>query len=581
MQVTRSMARSKPSKPTRDHLRRDDSHITDEKAQRHFRSSIPPEWIVNHFERDYGKDFHVELTGEGGRVTQAFYVQLKGTAGKCKHIDNGAAISFSLEHKYLSYYLREVKLPVFLVVVDVSSGRGYWLFTQQYLTQHPGWKKGGSYSLRIPTANKLEDTPALAQGVADALNWMVVYQQKPLQDRVREHILALEAKDPRYRVKATFSEEMARLQLIPKEPVRLKFHICSKKKRFQARMHADFFDRGLPVEFGAGELVVEGSALLQELVASGGTAQLCARSDCQLTLIAYDEHDSPVEVWPGISAEITGGTKEWRFQGRAGRSPLAVKVGPLGGTSQGSVNLSVTAREWLGQPLLGVSYFDKMVAFFSKLSRYPCVGTRFEIEGNTVFDTRVRLEDVGQFGSLTHFLQLFGKAREVAKRYDLNPICSAENLSGEALRDIEIAHAILTTGQYESPSKDWRVDITFPKTVATGLLDGDRVVRDLVLFADEGTRLPFMGQEISLGRLAWDLTEADVYTPEDELRRLMASQNEDVTVSFRTNSNTRGVLRQVPDEEWTEYTQSTPDGVTRSGAAAIDWKGGRTTLPPG
>jgi len=111
------MARKKPPKPVRDHLRRDETHLTDEKAQRHFLASIPPEWIANPFQNDYGKDFHVEMTSEGGRVTQAFYVQLKGSAGNCKYINNGGAVSCSLEHKYLTYYLREVKLPVLLVVV--------------------------------------------------------------------------------------------------------------------------------------------------------------------------------------------------------------------------------------------------------------------------------------------------------------------------------------------------------------------------------------------------------------------------------------------------------------------------------
>ena len=63
------------------------------------------------------------------------------------------------------------------------------------------------------------------------------------------------------------------------------------------------------------------------------------------------------------------------------------------------------------------------------------------------------------------------------------------------------------------------------------------------------------------------------------LRRLLAAPGEGVTVNFRTNPNTRRVLRRVPDEEWNEF-RAAPGAVTGPGAAVVDWKTGRPGAHP-
>ena len=545
------MTRKNKKRPARDHLLRPESHVTDEQARLHFLTHTPAEWVRNPLAEDYGKDYHVELTEGGGRVGRAFYVQLKGTR-HCRYADGGATVCFPLERRHLAHYAAQTALPVFLVIVDVVAGRGFWLFLQEYLAGHAGWDAGASHTLRIPAANRLEDAVGFTAAVMWAMDWMAESQQQPLGDRARAFIRALEAKDPRYRVKATFSEEVARLELVPTEPVDLCFRVRPKGRRLQGRMAADFFERGLPVEFGAGELVVEGSALIHDLAAPGGTFRLEARAECQLTLTVLDERGEATVEWPGIPGALTGGTKEWRFQSSLARCPLAVAVGPLGAGVRGAIDLSVSPREWLGQPLLTASYFDRLVALVPKLAGRVAVRARCEVEGNAVFDHRATLDGVERFAPMIRFLRLVEMAREVARHFALNPTCTGETLGGEALRDIEAAHALLTTGRYDAPPDRWRVSITFDRAVAR-LLVGDPVIRDVVLFADEGTRLPFMGEQIDLGRLASELTEAVRVTPDDELARLLARPGEGVTVRFRTAPTTRRSIRRVSDAEWAEF----------------------------
>lgn len=166
-----------------------------------------------------------------------------------------------------------------------------------------------------------------------------------------------------------------------------------------------------------------------------------------------------------------------------------------------------------------------------------------------MFEVRVRMEQPGVFAPLVDLLTVMRQAREVARHFRINPTCTRTNLVGDALRDIEIAHALLTVGRFEEPAGDMRTDITFDKQTAAGFVAGERTLRDVVLYIDEGERVPFMDTFLDFGRLAWELAEATVYTPPDELTQFLAEPGDSVTVSFRTPPGGRRVLRPLDAEE--------------------------------
>lgn len=237
---------------------------------------------------------------------------------------------------------------------------------------------------------------------------------------------------------------------------------------------------------------------------------------------------------------------------RLGRSPLEFTAGPLGGGAGGSIRLSVDPARWVGQPLLTASYFDRLDSLLTALLAHPALGLEGEAEGNRLFSVRAEMPGVAGLARLVDFLGAVGKARQVARHFGLSPTCDLDTLGGKAVRDIRVAHALLTAGRYEFPSPDMRVDVTLDKSAARQFLE-DRTIHDVVLYADEGSRLPFMGHEVDLGRLGWELSEAALYTPADELRRRLARPGDAVTVSFRTTRRTRRVLRAVTEDEWAEY----------------------------
>jgi hypothetical protein len=70
-------------KHSRDYLERGTTHDIDEAAQRIFVPAIPLHWIPNELKKDYGKDYHIEITERDSRkiTGKIIYVQLKGADG--------------------------------------------------------------------------------------------------------------------------------------------------------------------------------------------------------------------------------------------------------------------------------------------------------------------------------------------------------------------------------------------------------------------------------------------------------------------------------------------------------------------
>lgn len=99
-------------------------------AGRIFEYNLPSSWIFRSQEdqNDFGIDGEVELKDKLGKAIgndSVFKVQIKGEENS-KYIDNGKILSFTLKIERLRYYFN-FKIPVILVVVEVSSDKVYWL----------------------------------------------------------------------------------------------------------------------------------------------------------------------------------------------------------------------------------------------------------------------------------------------------------------------------------------------------------------------------------------------------------------------------------------------------------------------
>ena len=149
------------------------SHQIDDAARAIFDDLRPKTWVANEHRHDYGKDYLVEMGEANGNLTgESFYVQLKGQV-RVSFNSSGKLAKFSLRTKHAAYYLDKVKdLPVFLVVVDVTKKRGWWVHLQPILDGESLWRRRNSVTIDLPASNELADVGKLREAVEVAKRWM-------------------------------------------------------------------------------------------------------------------------------------------------------------------------------------------------------------------------------------------------------------------------------------------------------------------------------------------------------------------------------------------------------------------------
>lgn len=141
---------------------RPQQHEIDDAACRLFEQSLPREWVYRPLPKDYGIDGEVEVFRDRKSTGIIFKVQIKGTESP-RLLSDGRIISFSLGVDDVSYYLDEVTIPVFLMLVDVNDSRVYWHAIQldndlARELRKAQVNRAGSVTVHIKTRNEIEKT---------------------------------------------------------------------------------------------------------------------------------------------------------------------------------------------------------------------------------------------------------------------------------------------------------------------------------------------------------------------------------------------------------------------------------------
>jgi hypothetical protein len=124
-------------------------HTLEKLSRQHVESILPPEWIVEGFENDYGLDLQVEIV-KNEQVTGAhFYIQLKSTDHLVVRKDG--YIAHPCKTSTLRYFLERPELVIY-VVYDAQQQEAYWIWIQDYLRQtvEAGWQNKEEITIRIP-----------------------------------------------------------------------------------------------------------------------------------------------------------------------------------------------------------------------------------------------------------------------------------------------------------------------------------------------------------------------------------------------------------------------------------------------
>lgn len=487
-------------------MKRPRSHQIDEEAQRVFQNALPSSWVVNKQENDYAKDYLVEVGHGNGDLTGTnFFVQLKGH-GNANFSKDRLTVRHTLRHRYAKYYLDKVKdLPVFLVVIDTTRKEGWWLFLQPVLQKDQGWRKQKSFVIELPTANSISDVPLLQAAIEDAKKWMRIAHPESIQDSIAGHKQRLIATDPRFDVKVGFINEEPRFQLLAKEPVSLQFTMAGEREIIKKKFD-DLINKGLEVAFQPGEVKISGSALFEQFEHSGGKIQSQVCFPGTVTLITIDETGNELGRLSELSGQYTGGQLELRFEGTLARSPLTLKIGPLGEGIGGSVSVSMHLLNWNGQRLLQLAYFDQIKPLFASLPH--SVSTKLECrkDGNVFFSITLPLQMQSFAKALSKMFESLWKGRQIAQRFNVNPVWTLERWDEDTIDNVNELYAIFFGNGWSRRMKNARITAQCErdsfKHSALKKADNPGLIR---LVSDE-VQYDFCGEFVSVGTIVREFT---------------------------------------------------------------------------
>jgi hypothetical protein len=413
-----------------------DAQKIDQAARPIFEAAMHGWCIPSALNPDIGIDYSVELLAEHpARKTATgdgdFLVQLKGeTDAKYPNGD----LSQSFPTRDLRYFLASKRRPVFLVVVDVNTRRGYWKFLQRFAAEEADQGKLASQesiTIRIPAAQTLEDPDAFRAAVAEADRWMADRWPGAPHAAVRNLKNQIETGDPRVVVEISADENTTRIVVHPKEPIQFSIVVEGSPDALR-RFEDDAFGRGLPVDSEKYEVKIRGRGM------PGGDAEEIAgvhmakkfSGHAVLTSISSNGKSSAPLTLQG---EFQAGTTECRFLGKLPSGVLEMdlafaipQVPPTSLAVDIRADFRFRPQAWKGRSLSILPDFGVLDSFFSEFSDTHQVTIQVFCEGNPLFAGHVRGEMIAGLLNFAAGIDFFRVARRLTKRWKSVPVFPGE-----------------------------------------------------------------------------------------------------------------------------------------------------------
>lgn len=534
-------------------MERPRQHEIDTEAQNILKSALPSAWVVNPHTTDYGKDYHVELCEEQQLTGLEFYIQLKGQEHVKFNKDKTHA-PFSLERKHAIYYADKVRQPVFLVLVDVNTKIGYWIFVQSYLLDYlkgTDWRKNKTVTTRVPINNLITDTSALRTAIIQAEDYMTPLRPASIEAAVSAHEKRYSSIDPRLKVKISVDGDRKAMSIIPLEEVSLKVKFKNPEK------WDNYFGKGQSTSFDFEEVEITGSPLIDELFQPGGIATFDPpKLDGTATLLAKSASGEIISRLDNIPGKLSYGHSECRFEGGFPHSAFSVTMQskPHKG-SKGPLHIRFDVEKWHGQHVRHLAYFDQIAEFLKGAKDAASLGTECYWNGNQLFSGRS--EDTDKSDKSLRALKAFAtytlvmdKARKICELVDVNPVL-AKIPDEQQQIEIHELHRLLTTGSYRKRIGEGEVIVPFDKEYIPKLIE--QIEKDthdapLVLISNKSQDMPFLGMEVAVGRLKYEHTHMDIKPTKEELEKRMG-EGEQIDVEFISTTTSEQIVERIEGED--------------------------------
>jgi len=519
-------------------LQKHSTHQTDDLGKQILAATLPLNWVRNEHFTDYGKDFHVELCGVDGELTgESIYIQLKSTVSQ-KHNKDKSLATYALESKHARYYSKIKDLPVFLVLIDVTSRIGYHLFMQKWLDENQGWKRKRSISVGVPTKNLLSESVALTTAIQDAKKWLQARHPQSIQNAVESQVGSIIALDPRFSIRTTVEGKKVTHQLQALSNIEVKMAANDATAAEKLRRFSDFGDT---VEFSPMELAVSGSDLIAMIQEHGCTIE-SKGIEASLLLVAKDKFDGAIYNSPSFACAVTGGTMKSIVKTTNQNCPIDLTLVLNQSDSKASVTFKLNKSIWEGATVCKLPYFEHSLRLIQTLRGADSIEFVIEHNGNVLSTIPFRNGFNVLAGDVLPLLSSIERLRRLCTHFGIDPIWNEESFLKDLWYFNRVA-AMVFDNQWEG----------FASGVVTGIIAEKRSIA--VIRKNKKKPAPFnvtidltytlLGKELHLGRVSHDYNNMIATISKCKPAQRTAGVTKEYLVAFKPTPKSALVMQLV------------------------------------
>lgn len=510
-------------------------------------------WIAQYQQQQYHEDYVVEWVEAGELSGAKFSVQQKGH--KLIRIQ-GSSILEQMKTKHLRYYSENARLPVFLVVVDTTRERGYYLFLQEWLdanTTPSQLRKRKHVSVRVASKNDIQDSVRFRAEVERAIAYMARKFPGTVEDAVRRDAEEVAAIDPRWDVRLDFVDSIKRYTLLPKEDIQVTLKLTGRN----AELIKDSYEYGKPVTLGADGLSIEGLPIFEKLLKTAGAPYLSLTPANQVRFEVNFWSDGEHAFRMTLPGVMSQGKIGYSFVGTLPNAPFRAEMTiPNAETMKkggaGNFTLTFNFDFWENKPIDGLAYFDQLRGFATAVANNTLIKHELVANGNRVAGGTIgEAKEILPFAYAAAVINNIAKAREIVAKLGLNvrlpKIDKMENAEFEA---VEFAYGLIVGDGHVLPG----VGLSATATITHDSGDPKQTIAKFSALEHEGIGYLQKGQSaniygaiVELGDVVYSIKPVAINFAEPELQDFLEGRL--ISVNAKIESTEKSVLtitRQVP-----------------------------------
>ena len=467
----------------------------DQRAIKIFLSWLSDNWLPRKQEPDLFIDYLVEIVNNGEPTGLHFAAQIKGY----DDTPNGPKpLSYSFKTKHLDYYLHRSQHPVFLFLINVTTGEGYWVFAQKYLKEKASAKilnEQDSLTIHFSPEDDLLNSTKFKCLLPEAEQFVRDLHPGSIQAALQKRKAELESKDPRFAVSISIKDGKEDITISPKEPVTFQTKIRSKNIDGWRK----FFESGAELKLEPGEMEIIGAPLLEEAFKKmEGLSKIQFGTRYPISIQIFFGAGENLSIVQ-IDGEMSTGTKFMSFRGTLPESPVEI-IGEIPFDNkfrnEASLSLTLSLDKWTGQRILLLPHFDQTnaIAQCSIMSHIPKM--QILVRGNILWKGNLGNLKLEELKGILAPLEWLQKCRWIAEHFNVNPaLPSLESISNEQWAMIEDLYTLLENREISIPDPGHTISFI------ASMLQPKKLESDGVLSIENDEQMiDFFGAMVHLGR---------------------------------------------------------------------------------